>query len=136
MSDTPQSAPSPGMAKPMVLIVDDQDEVRKLLRMILAHEDFHFIEAHDGASAISQIQKYRPELILLDIMMPGYPNGLELLEIVKKNKVMSTKIIMVSAKGQYEDVLAAAKLHCDAYVVKPFTRAHLTDTVQKVLMAA
>ncbi len=136
MSDTPQSAPSPGMAKPMVLIVDDQDEVRKLLRMILAHEDFHFIEAHDGQSAISQIQKYRPELILLDIMMPGYPNGLELLEIVKKNKVMSTKIIMVSAKGQYEDVLTAAKLHCDAYVVKPFTRAHLTDTVQKVLMAA
>lgn len=136
MSDTPQSAPSPGMAKPIVLIVDDQDEVRKLLRMILAHEDFHFIEAHDGASAISQIQKYRPELILLDIMMPGYPNGLELLDIVKKNKVMSTKIIMVSAKGQYEDVLAAAKLNCDAYVVKPFTRAHLTDTVQKVLMAA
>lgn len=138
MSDTPQSAPSPGRAKPavLVLIVDDQDEVRKLLRMILAREDFDFIEAHDGPSAISQIQKFRPELILLDIMMPGYPNGLELLDIVKKNKVMSTKIIMVSAKGQYEDVLAAAKLKCDAYVVKPFTRAHLTDTVQKVLMAA
>jgi len=136
MSDTPQSAPSPGRAKPAVLIVDDQDEVRKLLRMILAREDFDFIEAHDGPSAISQIQKFRPELILLDIMMPGYPNGLELLDIVKKNKVMSTKIIMVSAKGQYEDVLAAAKLKCDAYVVKPFTRAHLIDTVQKVLMAA
>jgi DNA-binding response OmpR family regulator len=138
MSDTPQSAPSPGRAKPavLVLIVDDQDEVRKLLRMILAREDFDFIEAHDGPSAISQIQKFRPELILLDIMMPGYPNGLELLDIVKKNKVMSTKIIMVSAKGQYEDVLAAAKLKCDAYVVKPFTRAHLIDTVQKVLMAA
>lgn len=119
-----------------VLIVDDQDEVRKLLRMILAHEGCDLIEAHDGASAIAQIQKFRPELILLDIMMPGYPNGLELLDIVKKNKVMSTKIIMVSAKGQYEDVLTAAKLKCDAYVVKPFTRAHLTDTVQRVLAAA
>lgn len=136
MSDTPQVSSAASKPNVTVLIVDDQDEVRKLLRMVLAHEGYEFLEAHDGASAINQIQKFRPELILLDIMMPGYPNGLELLDIVKKNKVMSTKIIMVSAKGQYEDVLAAAKLHCDAYVVKPFTRTHLTDTVQKVLSAA
>lgn len=136
MSDTPQVSSAASKPNVTVLIVDDQDEVRKLLRMILAHEGYELLEAHDGASAINQIQKFRPELILLDIMMPGYPNGLELLDIVKKNKVMSTKIIMVSAKGQYEDVLGAAKLHCDAYVVKPFTRTHLTDTVQKVLSAA
>lgn len=136
MSETPQSAFATSKVKVTVLIVDDQDEVRKLLRMILAHEGYDFVEAHDGPSAIVKIQKFRPELILLDIMMPGYPNGLELLDMVKKNKVMSTKIIMVSAKGQYDDVLTAARLKCDAYVVKPFTRAHLTDTVQKVLVAA
>ena len=136
MSDTPQVSSAASKPNVTVLIVDDQDEVRKLLRMILEHEGYEFLEAHDGASAINQIQKFRPELILLDIMMPGYPNGLELLDIVKKNKVMSAKIIMVSAKGQYDDVLVAAKLHCDAYVVKPFTRTHLTDTVHKVLSAA
>jgi DNA-binding response OmpR family regulator len=116
-----------------VLIVDDHDDVRKLIRMILSTEGYHLHEAFDGPSAITQIQKTRPDLILLDIMMPGYPNGLELLEMVKKNKVMSTKIVMISAKGQYDDVLAAAKLHCDAYIVKPFTRQHLLNTIKNVL---
>lgn len=116
-----------------ILIVDDQEDVRKLIRMILAPEDYEILEASDGRAAITQIQTYRPDLILLDIMMPGYPNGLELLEIVKKNKVMTTKIVMISAKGQYDDVVAAAKLKCDAYIVKPFTRQHLLDTVKIVL---
>jgi len=118
-----------------ILIVDDHDDVRKLIRMILTPEGYELIEAFDGPSAITQVRKYRPDLILLDIMMPGYPNGLELLEMVKKNKVMSTKIVMVSAKGQYDDVLAAAKLHCDAYIVKPFTRQHLVDTIKNVLQS-
>lgn len=116
-----------------ILIVDDHDDVRKLIRLILGPEDYELHDAFDGQSAITQIQKYRPDLILLDVMMPGYPNGLELLEMIKQNKVMTTKIIMISAKGQYDDVLAAAKLHCDAYIVKPFTRQHLLDTVRSVL---
>ena len=118
-----------------ILIVDDQEDVRKLIRMILAPEDYEIFEASDGRAAITQIQTYRPDLILLDIMMPGYPNGLELLEIVKKNKVMTTKIVMISAKGQYDDVVAAAKLKCDAYIVKPFTSQHLLDTVKTVLLS-
>ena len=116
-----------------ILIVDDQEDVRKLIRMILSPEGYELLEAHDGKAAITQIQTYRPDLILLDIMMPGYPNGLELLDIVKKNKVMTTKIIMISAKGQYDDVVAAAKLRCNAYIIKPFTRQHLLDTIKTVL---
>jgi len=119
-----------------ILIVDDQKDVRMLERMILEPEGFEVIEAFDGHSAIEQIQRHRPDLILLDVMMPGYPNGLELLTMVKNNKVMTTKIIMVSAKGQYDDILAAAQLKCDAYVVKPFTRQHLLDTANSVLEAA
>lgn len=116
-----------------ILIVDDQEDVRKLIRMILSPEGYELLEAHDGQAAITQIQTYRPDLILLDIMMPGYPNGLELLDIVKKNKVMTTKIVMISAKGQYDDVVAAAKLRCNAYIIKPFTRQHLLDTIKTVL---
>lgn len=116
-----------------ILVVDDQDDVRKLIKMILALEEYEIIEAHDGASAIAQLQKHRPDLILLDAMMPGYPNGLELLEMIKRNKIMSIKIIMVSAKGQQEDIMTAARLGCDAYVVKPFTRKHLLDTVNSVM---
>ncbi len=119
--------------KTSVLIVDDNEDVRKLIRMNLHTEDMETIEAHDGQMAIDQIQKHRPDLILLDVMMPGYPNGLELLEMVKKNKVMATKIIMVSARGQFDDVIAAAKLRCDSYIVKPFTRQHLLDTIKAVL---
>ncbi len=116
-----------------ILSVDDQEDVRKLIRAILAPEGYELLEAHDGKAAITQIQTYRPDLILLDIMMPGYPNGLELLDIVKKNKVMTTKIVMISAKGQFDDVVAAAKLRCDAYIIKPFTRQHLLDTIKTVL---
>ena len=116
-----------------ILIVDDQEDVRKLIRMILSPEGYELLEAHDGKAAITQIQTYRPDLILLDIMMPGYPNGLELLDIVKNNKVMTTKIVMISAKGQFDDVVAAAKLRCDAYIIKPFTRQHLLDTIKTVL---
>lgn len=119
--------------KTSVLIVDDNEDVRKLIRMILAPLDYELCEAFDGKSAIEQIQKYRPDLVLLDVMMPGYPNGLELLGIVKKNKVMATKIIMVSAKGQYSDIVDAAKLKCDAYIVKPFTQQHMIDTVKAIL---
>ncbi|NDH67486.1 MAG: response regulator [Gammaproteobacteria bacterium] len=116
-----------------ILIVDDQDDVRKLMRMVLEPEGYQLIEAHDGQSAINQIQKHQPDLILLDIMMPGYPNGLELLEMIRRNKSMTVKIVMVSAKGQYDDVLAAAKLNCDAYIVKPFTLQHLLDTIKNTL---
>ena len=116
-----------------ILIVDDQEDVRKLIRAILAPEGYELLEAHDGQAAITQIQTYRPDLILLDIMMPGYPNGLELLDIVKNNKVMTTKIVMISAKGQFDDVVAAAKLRCDSYIIKPFTRQHLLDTIKTVL---
>lgn len=119
--------------KTRVLIVDDNEEVRKLILLILRSEGYELLEAFDGQSAIQQIQRHRPDLILLDVMMPGYPNGMELLRIVKKNKLMSTRIVMVSAKGQYDDVLAAAKLHCDAYIVKPFTRQHMLDTIKNVL---
>lgn len=119
---------------PTVLVVDDQSEVRKLLRMILAHEKYNLVEAVDGPSAISKLKECNPQLMLLDVMMPGHPNGLELLEIIKRDKGASIKVIIVSAKGQYEDVSAAARLSCDAYVVKPFTRTHLTETVRKVLM--
>ena len=62
MSDTPQVSSAASKPNVTVLIVDDQDEVRKLLRMILEHEGYEFLEAHDGASAINQIQKFRPEL--------------------------------------------------------------------------
>lgn len=119
--------------KTTILIVDDNEDVRKLIRMILTPLDYELCEAFDGKSAIEEIQKHRPDLILLDVMMPGYPNGLELLGMVKKNKVMTTKIIMVSAKGQYSDVVDAAKLKCDAYIVKPFTQQHMIDTVKAIL---
>ena len=107
--------------------------------MVCAREKFFSSSVNASDSSLemsmmlSRVDINRPDLILLDIMMPGYPNGLELLDIVKNNKVMTTKIVMISAKGQFDDVVAAAKLRCDAYIIKPFTRQHLLDTIKTVL---
>ena len=115
-----------------VLIVDDHDGIRRMLRLALSGR-YQLFEAANADDAWELMRQTPPDAVLLDIMMPGYPNGLELLDIVKKNKVMTTKIVMISAKGQYDDVVAAAKLRCNAYIIKPFTRQHLLDTIKTVL---
>ncbi|MGH4124855.1 MAG: response regulator [Clostridium sp.] len=106
-----------------ILIVDDEVNNRLLLEEIL--EDFkeqgvEIFLAEDGKQALGIIQRERPDLVFLDIMMPEI-NGYEVCNIVKKElKLINTYIVLLTAKGQAEDKNRGKDVLCDKYITKPF----------------
>jgi len=119
-----------------VLIAEDQPDSRRLLADILTR--FHpfgveTIVAHNGTEALEMARKERPDLILLDIMMPGM-NGFEVCRSVKSDpELASAYIIMVSAKIQPEDRKEAAMAGADEYLTKPYDVNAVIERVQAAL---
>ena len=106
---------------PTVLIVDDHFNVRRLL-VVTLNREFHVLEAENGIDALSAVRKYRPFAVLLDVMMPGEFNGIDILKLIKAEPDLhSTLVAMVSARGQMMDQEIARKYSADAYFVKPFS---------------
>lgn len=104
-----------------VLIVDDHSDIRRLLSITLGKE-FEVLEAEDAASALDAVRRHHPKVILLDVMMPGKMNGLQVLEAIKTNpQTQDILIAMISARGQVADHDDARKRGADAYFVKPFS---------------
>lgn len=106
-----------------VLIVDDEPHIRMLLEQtldVLEEEGVELLTASNGAEALATIESERPELVLLDVMMP-LVNGFEVCRQVKANPAWAgTKILMLTAKGQDLDRQAGEDVGADAYVTKPF----------------
>lgn len=119
-----------------VLVADDQPDSRRLLQDILTRFSTFGVEtlvARDGNEAIQIAEKELPDLLLLDIMMPGM-NGFEVCKKVKSNpQLAKTYIIMVSAKIQQEDRKEAAMAGADEYLTKPYDVNAIIERVQKVL---
>lgn len=109
-----------------VLIVDDNPELRLLVRMALAPTHYELCEAANAVEGLVLINQYRPGIVLLDVMMPGKIDGLALCQKLKQDPVLrNTHVIMLSAKGQQQDKEKAKALGADDYVVKPFSPAEL-----------
>ena len=105
---------------PDVLIVDDQSDIRRLLSITLGKEH-RIIEAVDGITALEAVRRHHPGLILLDVMMPGELDGLQVLEAIKTNpKTKSTPVAMITARGQLADQNEGCARGADAYFIKPF----------------
>ncbi|MBN1311530.1 MAG: response regulator [Anaerolineae bacterium] len=119
-----------------VLIVEDQPDSRRLLEDILNHfseQGATVISVRDGLEALETIQREKPDLILLDIMLPGM-SGYDLCEKIKSNpETASTYIVVISAKHQLEDRKEAIKRGADDYLVKPFDVQVLLGQVRKAL---
>ena len=117
-----------------ILIVDDQPEVRKLVEVTLSVEDYQILQAESGEEAIEIVKAKKPDLIIMDITMPGGMDGLEATRILKNDpETKDCTIIMLTAKGQEserEDGLAAG---ADDYFVKPFSPLELIQKVEEVL---
>ncbi|MBN8504325.1 MAG: response regulator [Burkholderiales bacterium] len=117
-----------------VLIVEDQAEIRELIRMTLEFEDYALHEAENGERGLAEAQRVRPDLILLDVMMPGALDGLQLCRLLKQDPVLSrAKVVMLTARAQMADREAASQAGADAYLVKPFSPLELLDVVRRSL---
>jgi DNA-binding response OmpR family regulator len=112
-----------------ILVADDEPNIVISLEFLLKREGYTVVIARDGQEAIEAIERERPDLVLLDVMMPK-KTGFEVCQDVRTNDALqATKILMLTAKGRDTDVAKGMALGADAYMTKPFSTR---DLVQKV----
>lgn len=117
-----------------ILIVEDQPEIRELIRITLEFDDYTIYEAGTGADGLALAERHRPDLLLLDVMMPGGMDGIEVCRRVRANtNLRRSKIIMLSAKSQAGDKSAGLGAGADTYLTKPFSPVELMNVIKRVL---
>ncbi len=122
------------MGKIKIAVIDDEEAVRRSLKNILeADGTYDVLTAEDGARGLKLVKKRRPDLILLDIMMPGI-DGFEVLKRLKADyKTMSIPVIVLSAWASEENRIKGSRLYTDLYLAKPITPDELLEKVAQVL---
>ena len=119
-----------------VLIADDEANIVISLEFLMQREGHRVSIARDGDAALEAIRRERPDLVLLDVMMPG-KSGFEVCQAVRADETLATvKILMLSAKGRDTDLAKGSALGADAYMTKPFSTRALADKVRELLDAA
>jgi two-component system, OmpR family, phosphate regulon response regulator PhoB len=117
-----------------ILIVEDQADIRKLIRMTLEFEDYEIHEASDGSLGLRTAQAIKPDGMLLDVMMPGELNGLQVCQRIKSDPLMkATKVLLLTARGQQRDREAGEQAGADEYLIKPFSPLQLIETLERLL---
>lgn len=121
------------MAFPKILVVEDDPNIVKLLRYTLEKENFSVRSSRSGEEALKIIKEELPDLILLDVMLPGV-DGFEVCKTLKKNpNLASIPVVMLTAKGEEVDRVVGLELGADDYVTKPFSPRELALRVKAVL---
>ncbi len=116
-----------------ILVVDDEPIIVRLMEFILARQGHDLIVAVNGEEALEKIKTHRPDLVLLDIMMPRI-DGYEVAQKVRADpQTAELPIIMLSAKAQDEDIRRGVEVGVDEYITKPFTPDHLVRVVSEHL---
>jgi DNA-binding response OmpR family regulator len=119
---------------PRILVVEDQADTRKLIVATLGLRHYAIEQAADSDTGWAKLQVFKPDLVLLDVMMPGRWDGIELCRHIREAKEFAgVKIAMITAKGQKQDLEAGRQAKADAYVVKPFGPMKLLETVEWLL---
>ncbi len=117
-----------------IFVVDDQEEVRELVEITLRAEDYEILQAENSKEAIEITYAEKPDLIIMDIMMPGDIDGLSAARTIKNDsKTKETKIIMLTAKGQTSDLDKGFEVEVDSYFTKPFSPLDFKKKVEEVL---
>jgi DNA-binding response OmpR family regulator len=119
-----------------ILIVEDQPDICKLVRMTLEFGDFEIHEAHDGESGLNMVRAMRPHVVLLDVMMPGLLDGYQVCARIKQDPdLRQIQVVMLTARGQATDLAAGEAAGADAYLVKPFSPLELIERVEAMASA-
>ena len=117
-----------------ILIADDEANIVISLEFLMKREGHRVSVARDGDAALAMIRSERPDLVLLDVMMPGR-SGFEVCQAVRADDALaSVKILMLSAKGRDTDLAKGNALGADAYMTKPFSTRELADKVRELLI--
>lgn len=122
-------------SKATILVVDDNTDNVEILRAFLESRGFTIAEARDGRAALAKVEEIKPDLVLLDVMMPGM-DGWEVCRVIKQHPQLGdTKVVMVTAKGGFEDKFEGLRSGADDYVVKPVDFKDLMGKVERNLAA-
>jgi len=117
-----------------VLIVEDQDDVREVIRITLELENLDIHDARDGPGGLQLATQLRPDLLLLDVMMPGGLDGFQVCQRIKSDPLLKrTKVVMLTARDQAADRKAAKAAGADDYLAKPFSPIELLEVVNRLL---
>lgn len=116
-----------------ILIADDERALRLLIAGTLEIGEYDILEADNGIQALDLVKRERPDLIILDVIMPGM-TGYEVCKRIKTNPdIADTKVLILTAKGQQSDEEAAWEALADFYLAKPFSPMNLLSMVEEIL---
>lgn len=113
-----------------ILVVEDELKIARLVRDYLADTGFEVVMAHEGAGALAQFRQQRPDLVILDLGLPGM-DGLDVARRLRQ--VSTTPIVMLTARGEETDTVLGLELGADDYLTKPFSPRELVARVRAVL---
>ena len=113
-----------------ILVVDDEERMVRFIRLNLEHDGFLVSEAFNGKEALQQLREEAPDLMLLDVMMPGL-DGFEVLQMIRE--VSKIPVLMLTAKGEEDDRVRGLELGADDYITKPFSPREMVSRVKAVL---
>jgi CheY-like chemotaxis protein len=117
-----------------ILIIEDHADIRRLIRMTLEFEDHEIHEAANADEGLEAVRQLRPHLLLLDVMMPGRMDGLDLCRLVKSDPSLGMPlVVLLTARGQRQDIEAGMKAGADAYLLKPFSPLKLIETIDSLV---
>lgn len=121
------------MSKYKVMVIDDEPDIVKLVKISLEMANFEVIEALSGKECLGKAQNTVPDLFLLDIMMPEM-NGYEVCQKLKaQDKTKHVPVVMLTAKGQKGDAEQGLKVGADDYIIKPFDPYELGEQIREIL---
>ncbi|WP_370279497.1 response regulator transcription factor [Pontibacterium sp.] len=118
--------------KTRILVVDDQDELRRLVKLTLEMLEYQVEESESGEECLNRINVVKPSLVVLDAMMPGRYDGYQTCEIIKQH-YPEIKVVMLTARAQQSDKSLGKSMRCDEYITKPFSPIALQEIIKRTL---
>jgi DNA-binding response OmpR family regulator len=118
------------MRSPLVLVVDDEGPIREIVRRYLQADGIDVVEAADGPTAMEMFDRHRPDIVLLDVMLPGF-DGIEVLRRIRATS--DAYVLMLTARAEETDRIVGLSVGADDYVTKPFSPRELTARVKALL---
>jgi DNA-binding response OmpR family regulator len=116
-----------------VLIIEDHADIRRLIRMTLELEDHEIHEAATGAEGLAAARRLQPDVVLLDVMLPGGQDGISVCRELRADATLAgTSVVMLSALGAAVDRARGLEAGANAYLAKPFSPLNLIDTINNL----